>query len=401
MPLKVLHLSTYAGGGGAARAAANVNVALQRAGVDSQMMTAHGSHFKFARAADRALWRLQRSPVKTWRSPARFGSLSAAAINKSLADVVNLHWVTDGFLSIEEIGKINKPLFMSMYDMWPFCGSEHYGIDTPDARWRVGYTRDNRLVNESGVDMDLYTWQRKKSTWRNFHMIAASSWLANATRTSALCAKWPISLIPHPVDETIFKPMGKETARTHLGLELDRPTVGFVSSAGIGDERKGFDLLSTALPNLIESYPELQILIVGPQPSQYEMPIGLPVKFLGPTANDEALAWAYNAMDVLAVTSRGDNLPLTALEAQMCGRPVVGFSIGGLTDIVQQGRTGYLAEPFSTESLASALHSSFQQVQKDNGLSRYIHGRAIRLWSYAHVAQKYRDLYLAVSTHAF
>ena len=108
MALRVLHLSTYAGGGGAGRAAAALNEALQKAGVDSRFISAHGTRFKAARAADRALWRLQRSATKTWRSPARFGSLSASEINESSADVVNLHWVTDGFMSIEEIGKIDR-----------------------------------------------------------------------------------------------------------------------------------------------------------------------------------------------------------------------------------------------------------------------------------------------------
>ena len=123
MAPKVLHLSTYATNGGAARAATTLHEAMLAQGLESEMWTARGAKFKRAQFLDRQLWRLQSSPVKTWRSPARFSSLTAKEINASDADIVNLHWVTDGFLSTEEIGKIEKPIVWSMYDMWPFSGT--------------------------------------------------------------------------------------------------------------------------------------------------------------------------------------------------------------------------------------------------------------------------------------
>ena len=57
----------------------------------------------------------------------------------------------------------------------------------------------------------------------------------------------------------------------------------------------------------------------------------------------------------MVVPSRQDNLPNTAVEAQACGTPVVAFDIGGLLDIVEHGRTGWLALAFDTEDLASGI----------------------------------------------
>ncbi len=216
MSPRVLHLSTYASNGGAARAATALDSALRGIGVESRLLTATGAKFRVTRELDRQLWRLQRSPVATWRSPARFGSLKATEINASSADVVNLHWVTDGFMSVEEIGKITKPVVWSLYDMWPFCGSEHYGVDQPDARWRTGYTRENRPIYESGWDLDRDTWERKRQHWSNFHVVPASSWLTEAVRQSALMSHWPITRIPHAVDARTFSPMDKIAAREHL-----------------------------------------------------------------------------------------------------------------------------------------------------------------------------------------
>lgn len=205
MAPKVLHLSTYATNGGAARAATALHEAMLAEGLPTEMWAAHGNRFKAARLLDRQLWRLQSSPIETWRSPARFSSLTAKEINASDADVVNLHWVTDGFLSIEEIGRIEKPIVWSLYDMWPFAGTEHYGTDTEDARWRTGYTKANRPSNERGVDIDRWAWQRKRDHWTTpMNIVSASTWLQDRASGSALMSDWPHYRIPHIIDCDVF-----------------------------------------------------------------------------------------------------------------------------------------------------------------------------------------------------
>ena len=57
----------------------------------------------------------------------------------------------------------------------------------------------------------------------------------------------------------------------------------------------------------------------------------------------------------MVVPSRQDNLPNTAVEAHACGTPVVAFRTGGLPDIVEHQRTGYLAQPFHTQDLAAGI----------------------------------------------
>ena len=393
MPLRVLHLSTYAGGGGAARAASNVNKALQLAGVDSRIVTARGNRFKLARSADRALWKLQRSPVETWRSPAWFGSLTADRLNSSSADIVNLHWVTDGFLSIEEIGKINKPVVMSMYDMWPICGTEHYAADTLDARWRTGYRCDNRPSEESGFDIDLLAWRRKAQQWSGFHMIPASRWLEAATRESALCAEWQFSRIPHPVDETVFQQRDKTMARIKLGLDANTPTVGFLASAGIHDGRKGFDLLLSALRSLPSSLAGVQIAIVGPDTLRNALPNDLNLRTVGAFYGDDDLVSVYNAFDVLAVPSRLDNMPLTAMEAQMAGVPVVAFSIGGLPDIIRHRSTGYLAEAFDHQDFAKGLEHVIADLSTRQKMGVEARKHAITSWGYQTIGRQYVKVY--------
>lgn len=366
---------------------------------DPTVAGVNGSRFRLNSELDRRISRLQRSPVNTWRSAARISTLTAAQINATPADVVNLHWVTDGLLSIEEIGRIEKPVVWSMYDMWPFAGTEHYCPDGPNARWREGYTKANRPADESGLDIDRWTFERKLRYWAqqsaghtDFQMVPASTWLANATATSALMRDWQVTRIPHVVSDTEFAPRPTNEAQAALGIQQGRPTLLFLASAGIGDQRKGFDLLEEALTQVEKHIPDLQLLVAGPRVKDYQAPKGLDITWLGELHGNEALRTAYCSADVIVAPSREDNMPLTAMEAQTCGRPVVAFNIGGLPDIVSHLQSGYLATPFDTDDLAQGITQALEKAEESGERAR---AKATAEWSPEVVVTRYRELYEA------
>lgn len=396
MTLSVLHLSTTgAAGGGAGRAAEALHRAMVQEGIASHMITAAGTKFRLASWADRQVWKLQRSPVKTWRSPALFGSLSAKEINAHPADVVNLHWITNGFLTIEEIGRIEKPIVWSLYDMWAFCGTEHYGVDEPTARWRTGYTKANRPESERGVDIDRHAWQRKQRHWQASSVVAASTWLTDRARDSALMGAWPITTIPHVIDTGAFTVEDREVARDRLKLHLPSavPVILFLSSAGISDARKGFDLLEQSLPPVKDQFPEARLLVVGPKDESRSQAGGLPIVWFGTATSNKQLRDLYCAADVVAVPSREDNMPLTAMEAQACGRPVVAFRIGGLPDIVNHGKTGYLAEAYDVMGFTRGLLTVLVAADASHDWRAESRKRAEMSWSRSVVVGNYLNVF--------
>lgn len=343
---------------------------------------------------DHQTWRLQSSPNRAWRSPAVFGALSARQINASDADVVHLHWVTDGFLSVRQIGRITKPIVWSLVDMWPFSGTEHYGSDTLDARWRTGYTRMNRPAADGGIDLDRLTWNRKRRDWTQpMTIVASNGWMHDRVAASALFRDWPQVQIPHVIDCAAFSPMDQEQARKRLGLPADRPLVLFVSSGGIGDARKGWDLLTAALPTVRKRHPDVAVVVAGPRSSGQRDASGVPILWTGQVTGDADLAALYSAVDVSAVPSREDNMPLVAMEAQTSGRPVVAFRVGGLPDIVAHQESGYLAEPFDVQDLAIGLIQSIDDSRHDRVWASAARHRALATWSPATVVRDYLDLY--------
>ena len=402
----VLHLSTYDTRGGAARAAYALHRTMVDGGVDSTLRVAmktvddssvHSSpdlRFRIANELEHRLCGLQRSPLITWRSPAYLGCLSAHEINASNADIVNIHWATDGFMSIREIGRIQKPVVWSIYDMWPFCGTEHYGTDTPHARWRTGYTRENRPPAEGGIDLDRRTWERKTKWWiQARHVVAASSWMQQAVEASALMGTWPNHRIPHVIDCDTFAPMNMDDARAQLGLPQGVPLILFLASAGINDDRKGWDLLDEALHNVRRDVPDVEVVVVGPIEERYSASSGVRIHWRGILQGNEALSLHYNAANVTAVPSREDNMPLTAMESQSCGRAVVAFAIGGLPDIVADGETGRLAAAGDISALAKGLTDALQDSQTSGSFASAARERALATWSREVVLAKYLAVY--------
>ena len=374
---KVLHLSTYDAHGGAARAAVAIHKSLHIAGVDSRMQIAQADSLKFklAKEADRRLWKLQKSETLTWRSPARFGSLGAKEINNSGADIVHLHWVTDGFLTIETIGQITKPIVWSLCDAWAFSGAEHYATEVSRTRSVQGYNKDNRNPKDSGFDLDRWTWNRKQSNWTGpMHLLPASTWLTQATQESALMGAWPITRIPHIVDTDLF------TGDAEKPQNDEQPVILFLASAGVHDTRKGADLLIEALKDPAINQ-RLKVVVVGPRPTPQEQrqissSVNHDIVFHGEARGDQELISLYSHADITVVPSREDNMPITAMESQSCGTPVVGFQIGGLPDIVNPTTSGYLAEPENTHDLAQGI----MQVLNQN-LRESTRQHALAAWS--------------------
>lgn len=349
-----------------------------------------------AKEADRRLWRLQKSNSNTWRSPARFGSISAREINSSGADIIHLHWVTDGFLSIETIGAIEIPIVWSLCDAWAFSGSEHYATAFSSQRSRDGYTSGNRPISDSGFDLDKWTWERKRKLWtKPMHLVPASTWLTSAVQSSRLMGSWPTTRIPHIVDTEVFSTRVQSESRSALGIPNDRPVILFLASAGIHDRRKGWDLLAQSLEK-IDLGLQLTVVVVGPMPSDEEQKLissnsSHRLIFFGEAHGDEKLALLYSAADLTAVPSREDNMPITAMESQSCGTPVVAFEVGGLPDIVNHKKTGYLAAAENTDDLASGIT---WVINSDMRVETREH--ALKTWSPSAVVPQLRAVYQKV-----
>lgn len=321
-------------------------------------------------------------------------------------DLINLHWIGDSTISIEEIGRLAQPVVWRLPDQWAFCGAEHY-ISPPspgdsisnDHRYIHGYSEDSRPTHERGRDLNRRTWLRKQRSWlKPIHIVCTTSWLAECARQSALMRHWPISIIPNPLDLTAYAPLSKAVGRELHRLPHDRPLILFGALGGTIDFRKGADLLFDALNILRQKVPgtnleAAELVVFGSSKPPNFPNVGFPIHWLGQLTDDISLRLAYTAADVMVVPSRQEAFGQTASEAQACGTPVVAFRSGGLVDIVEDRITGSLAEPFDPESLARSIRWVLEDSSRHFALSASARKRAEHLFNPRRIAGLYVEVY--------
>jgi glycosyltransferase involved in cell wall biosynthesis len=300
------------------------------------------------------------------------------------ADIIQLHWIGDECVGLNELASVSKPVFWRVADMWPFCGGEHYADDLPTAGWRNGYGARSRW------DPDRLVWRRKKEISRAFKFVATSNYVATCVRESALYSGQEIRVIPNPIDVGLFKPTERGFARSKLGLPQDREIVMFGALGGIADKRKGWHLLHAALLKMQSERPKMICAIFGQdRPAQFDS--GLKeVHFLGHIRDNTSLAMAYSAADVMAVPSLSETFGQTASEAQACGTPVAAFAVGGLNDTVVDGVTGRKAKPFDIEEYRLALDWC---LDRSYSIRAHIRDDAVNRFSLGAIGAKYQQYY--------
>jgi len=124
-------------------------------------------------------------------------------------------------------------------------------------------------------------------------------------------------------------------------------TVAFV---GRLSHEKGPDLfcrLAPAAPG-----PAYEIFGDGPMRAEAEAAAQGQIRFHGARPGMDG---AWQGIGLLAITSRAEGMPLAALEAMAHGVPVAAFAVGALPELIEHGRTGFLAAPGDIAGLAACI----------------------------------------------
>jgi len=410
----VLLLSYSDGGGGAGRAAYRLLQGLREQGVRAQMEAldlvsgdpaVQGPQTRFGTFAGLMRSSVDRLPLgvamrgpRPMFSPAWLPERLAQRVRRSAPEVVHLHWVSGGMLRIESLARIARPLIWTMHDMWTFTGGCHY--DEGCGRYAGACGRCPVLGSSRQWDLSRWVMRRKRRAWRDLPitLVAPSRWLADRARASSLFRDQPVVVIPNGLDLDRFQPVDPGLARRLLGLPQERAYLLFGAFDPGGEWRKGFGLLQAALQRLAQSgwRDRLDLLVVGASAPAVPPDLGLRTHFLGVLRDEVSMALALAAPDAVVVPSTQENLPNMAVEAFACGRPCVGFAVGGLPDIVEDGVNGRLAQPFDTGELAAAIAWVLEDEERRHALRRAARRKAEQTFDLRLVARRYADLYAEV-----
>jgi glycosyltransferase involved in cell wall biosynthesis len=409
--MKVLHLTWSDRHGGAGRAASRLNSALQQTEIKSAMLSAAGHLDEEGRwhpitAMDqlltRASARLDQVPLvkyprreKTLFSPAWAPDRLASRLRFNDADVFHLHWINNGFIRIETLCSLRKPIVWTFHDMWPVTGGCHYSSGCQKFAESCGECP--RLHSHRTNDLSLSTFLRKKavSSQCRINVVTPSRWLADVASSSELMRDQKISTIPNSIDTDAFVPLDKGVSRAEFGLPQDSTILLFGALTGDGDTRKGFHFMLPLLARLAEEYPrkKIHLAILGMTTPPNAQDFMFPTTYLGILRDDQMIARAYSSADVLVVPSIEDNLPNSVMEAGSCGIPSVAFRAGGLPDMIEHMQSGYLAQPFEVQDLAAGVSLLIREPQRASQAGAFARKHVVGNYSYGVVARQHADLY--------
>lgn len=315
------------------------------------------------------------------------------------ADIIHLHWVNQGFLSLKGIRKIidsGKPVVWTLHDMWPFTGICHYSGDCD--KYLTACHHCPMILNGGGQnDLSAQVFRQKEKLLRGAHItfVACSQWLEKLASQSALLTGQRVVSIPNAINTALFRPEDKAAARLSFNLPSDKILLLF-SSMKITDKRKGIDFLVEACRHLAETQPQLAaklgIVIVGKEAAAMKGMFPFPVYAVDYVADERRMVNLYNAVQAFVTPSLQDNLPNTIVESMACGTPCIGFEVGGIPEMIDHKVNGYIARYQDAQDLADGIVYVLQEADYDS-LSRAAVKKAGLTYGESAVAMKYIKIY--------
>ena len=315
------------------------------------------------------------------------------------ADIIHLHWINQGMLSLNDIQKIlqsGKPVVWTMHDMWPCTGICHHARECDKYHQECHHCP---YIYKGGSKKDLsnQVFKKKKELYQlaPITFITCSQWLKGRAGQSALLNGHTIVDIPNPINTSLFKPQNTLVARNRMGLPTDKKLILF-GSVKVTDKRKGIDYFIESCKLLAETHPELKeelgVVVYGKNSEQLKSLIPFQVFPLDFINSDKELVNVYNAVDLYVTPSLEENLPTTIMEAMACGVPCVGFNVGGIPEMIDHLHNGYVAEYKSAEDLANGVIWTLNESEYHT-LSEEACRKAVSNYSESIIAKKYIDIF--------
>jgi glycosyltransferase involved in cell wall biosynthesis len=414
--MKVAHISSTDLRGGAGRAAYGLHRDLSSIGIESKMLVRNkyskdpdvfesSKEPKFYAKIRKLLNKLYINQHRTpeWNTlftiPWPGNDVSNHEIlNK--ADIIHLHWIWEfqSVVTISKLFKLGKPIVWTFHDQRAMTGGCHFTSNC--TRYQtVCYDCPQLINNQFDVSHAIMKDQIDQWPAELCTIICPSNWMAACARSSRLWKKSRIETVPYSVNTETYKPFDKIGCKTKLGLKTESKYILFGAHQG-NEIRKGYHLLIEALEichkdewfiNEI-SKEKIIFLCFGIPNSEITSRFKF-IKSLGYISDESELAVAYNACDFFILPSIEDNLPNTVLESLSCGTPVIAFETGGVSDMVIDGETGWLASKGDSNQLAKKILDAAHGDVDSSSQRKACRSHIERKFSNINQASKLRSIY--------
>ena len=297
--------------------------------------------------------------------------------NRKPVDIIHANYWLSGAVGHKLKHELNIPLVTTFHTLGEI--KKKSGFPEPTERLRT----ENEIIGCS--DVVVANSENEQEQLRHLYS-------ANIDR---------VEIVPLGVEQALFSPGNPNAAKDALGL----PTGPILLFIGRLQSLKGVDVAISTLQAM--DHENATLIIVGGASGQegslYEsqirnlannLPVGKKVVFIPPQPH-HILSTYYRAADIVVVPSRSESFGLVALEAAACGVPVVASSVGGLQNLVEDGKTGLLIEGWDPVEYAQVIDYLLSNPFKSTEIAMNAVDKA-QTYTWGQTAGRLQEIYQSV-----
>jgi len=165
---------------------------------------------------------------------------------------------------------------------------------------------------------------------------------------------------------------------------------------------KGHDVLIDAAVEILERFPDARFAIIGEGPERASLAaraaahgVAHAFDFVG--HSDDVPARLADA-DIFVHPSRFESFPNAVLEAMAAGLPIVASDVGGIPEVIEDGRTGFLVPPGEDETLASRVMHLMANPEEGTQVGAAAREAVLAAFSFDRMVARFDDIYLSELT---
>lgn len=257
------------------------------------------------------------------------------------------------------------PVLTELYQTFPFDVIHAHTI-FPDGNAAIRMKEPFKVPVIStvhGSDIMLYPKRSKGVYQQTRYALEESNQVITVsnrlqTAAEAIYPEVKVQTIYNGFNPAIFAPGDTKKARERLGIPLDQKICLFIGNLY---PVKGLTYLLQAFAKLVKTEAEIHLYIVGDgklksslQAEAKSLGLAQSVSWMGRKPYEEIPSWIQSA-DLLVLSSLSEGLPSILLESMACGKPMIATDVGGIAEILQDGRTGRLVPAQDAQALSRAL----------------------------------------------
>ena len=274
-------------------------------------------------------------------------------IDKNTKNIFYIHYANQIFnFNLIKKHKNSKFVFF-IYDEWLINGLSHF------------QNQSNNIILRT-IEEIIYKKKINLLNQKNVFLLASTEYLKN--KCKKIFFKKKIYKFNYPSDVLFWRRVNEKKSKKKLFLEEDKKYILFVARGGTDNFRKGGFYLKKILKKYHKNK-NIKFLILG---QYYSNDIKLKfnnVEFIN-LNDDYLLKYLYSSVKINLTLSIYENLPYSIIESMSCGVINVAFDTGGIKEIIDHKKNGWIAKKNNVNSICEGINWALKNEKKFKSSSR-------------------------------